>query len=150
MLLLEHSDISIQWVRSPYRPKRSLFSKFLLNKSSRICLTSSQEPSIYQKCFVLEDAHGRVKPIYLDCITSWSTFYAVHEVEFLVDQVSRASLKGHLTSMTVLRTEKLSMQSPGKMHFTQGKKYSRACLSLTPLLQEPVQNLIMSRPLKRM
>ena len=43
----------------------------------RQCLTHQrQEP------FLLEDSHGRIKPIYMDCITSWTVFDAWLEAQF--------------------------------------------------------------------
>ena len=45
-------------------------------------LPSRLERCLYQEPFILEDCHGRVKPIYLDCITSWDAFDAWLEVQF--------------------------------------------------------------------
>lgn len=45
-------------------------------------LPSRLERCLYQEPFVLEDAHGRIKPVYLDCINSWAAFYAWLEVQF--------------------------------------------------------------------
>ena len=52
-------------------------------------LPSNLERCLYQEPFVLEDSHGRIKPVYLDCINSWDAFNAWLEVQF-------RGLKGHM------------------------------------------------------
>ncbi|KAL8788879.1 MAG: hypothetical protein Q9195_007093 [Heterodermia aff. obscurata] len=45
-------------------------------------LPSNLERCLYQGPFVLEDSHGRIKPIYLDCINSWDAFDAWLELQY--------------------------------------------------------------------
>ena len=45
-------------------------------------LPSHLERCLYQNPFILEDAHTRRKPIYMDCINSWDAFDAWLEVQF--------------------------------------------------------------------
>lgn len=51
-------------------------------------LPNRLERSLYQEPFLLEDSHGRIKPIYMDCISSWPAFDAWLEVQF-------CDLQGH-------------------------------------------------------
>ena len=45
-------------------------------------LPSQLERRLYQEPFILEDAHGRPKPIFMDCIDSWPAFDAWLECQF--------------------------------------------------------------------
>lgn len=45
-------------------------------------LPSHLERCPYQEPFVLEDSHGRIKPVHMDCINSWDAFHAWLEVQF--------------------------------------------------------------------
>lgn len=45
-------------------------------------LPSHLERCLYQEPFILEDSHGRIKPVYMDCINSWDAFDAWLEVQF--------------------------------------------------------------------
>lgn len=45
-------------------------------------LPSHLERCLYQEPFVLEDSHGRIKPVHMDCINSWDAFDAWLEVQF--------------------------------------------------------------------
>lgn len=45
-------------------------------------LPSNLERCLFQEPFILEDSHGRIKPVYLDCINSWDAFDAWLEVQY--------------------------------------------------------------------
>ena len=54
--------------------------KIILDIQNR--LPSHLERRLYQEPFILQDAHQRIKPIYMDCINSWDAFDAWLEVQF--------------------------------------------------------------------
>lgn len=82
--------IRVDWTQSlgPFL-KRCLQSIFMTTFATykmvldiRGSLPSHLERCLYQEPFLLEDSHGRIRPIYMDCINSWDAFDAWLEVQF--------------------------------------------------------------------
>ena len=83
-------SLRLEWVQNLSlefkKVMQSIFVTPLLTyqmfRDSRGRLPSHLERCLYQEPFVLEDSHGRVKPIYMDCINSWDAFHAWLDVQF--------------------------------------------------------------------
>ena len=83
-------SVNIEWIRSLNVDIKRLLQNISLTVSATYevmlniqgRLPSHLERRLYQEPFVLEDAHKRFKPIYMDCISSWEAFDAWLEVQF--------------------------------------------------------------------
>ena len=83
-------SLRLEWVQNLSlefkRVIQSIFHTPLLTckiiRDSRGRPPSHLERCLYQEPFVLEDSHGRIKPIYMDCINSWDAFHAWLDVQF--------------------------------------------------------------------
>ena len=82
--------MSTEWIQSLNFDIKSLLQNILSTASTTYevileiqgRLPSHLERRLYQEPFVLEDAHNRIKPVYMDCINSWEAFDAWLEVQF--------------------------------------------------------------------
>ena len=82
--------VNIEWIRNLNIDIKRVLQNISLTVSSTYevmlniqgRLPSHLERRLYQEPFVLEDAHNRLKPIYMDCISSWEFFDAWLEVQF--------------------------------------------------------------------
>ena len=84
------ASVNIEWIRSLNVDIKGLLQNIywtvsstyevILNIQQR--LPSHLERRLYQEPFILEDAHNRFKPVYMDCITSWDVFDAWLEAQF--------------------------------------------------------------------
>ena len=83
-------SLRLEWIQSlsleVKKVMQSIFITPLLTykifRDSQGRLPSHLERRLYQEPFVLEDSHGRIKPIYMDCINSWDAFHAWIDVQF--------------------------------------------------------------------
>ena len=83
-------SINIEWIRNLNLDIKGLLQNILLTVNSTYevmlniqgRLPSHLERRLYQEPFVLEDAHNRFRPIFMDCISSWEFFDAWLEVQF--------------------------------------------------------------------
>ena len=83
-------SINIEWIRSFNFDIKRLLQNILLTVSAtyevildiRGRLPSHLDRRLYQEPFLLEDAHKRLKPVYMDCINSWEVFDVWLEFQF--------------------------------------------------------------------
>ena len=82
-------SINIEWIRKMNVIKTALQNIFLKVSATYEVLLDVQgrlpshlERRLYQEPFILEDAHSRFKPVYMDCINSWEAFDAWLVVQF--------------------------------------------------------------------
>lgn len=83
-------SVNIEWIRSFNVDIKRLLQNILLTASATYKvildiqgrLPSHLERRLYQEPFILEDAHKRVKPVYMDCISSWEAFDVWLEFQF--------------------------------------------------------------------
>ena len=83
-------SVNIEWFRSLNVDIKRLLQNIFLTVSTTYevilniqrRLPSHLERRLYQAPFELEDAHNRIRPVHMDCITSWEEFDAWLEVRF--------------------------------------------------------------------
>ncbi len=85
-------------------------------------LPSHLERCLHQEPFLLEDSHGRIRPIYMDCINSWDAFDAWLEIQFRDLPGYRKVQNKHYVLHETVSNRDIERQRPWENAFLPGQR----------------------------